>query len=177
MQLVTARVIQATCSQQFRNSTVQWASEEAKEIAKQWVEDNSCPAWRDGWLMVDGTLVPLFQRPAFFGNTWFDRKSNYSMNVQVWFYCIHYISGLTFDHYVSCRLSIHLILSQSTLLLVFQVANTILRHGLDPILIGTGRCCCLMVNGCGLILRIHSQSGAHPRIRSILISISVTMQS
>jgi hypothetical protein len=33
--------------------------------------------------MVDGTLVPLFMRPGFFGNTWFDRKSNYSMNVQV----------------------------------------------------------------------------------------------
>lgn len=83
MQLVTARVLKATCSDRFRNSTVQWASDEARETAKQWVEDRSCPAWRNGWLMVDGTLVPLFQRPAFFGNTWFDRKSNYSMNVQV----------------------------------------------------------------------------------------------
>jgi len=33
--------------------------------------------------MVDGTLVPLYCRPGFFGNTWFDRKSNYSMNVSV----------------------------------------------------------------------------------------------
>ncbi|CAA7257434.1 unnamed protein product [Cyclocybe aegerita] len=64
--------------------TVQlWASPQAKEAAKQWVEKASCPAWRDGWLMVDGTLVPLFCQPAFFGNVWFDSKSNYSMNVQL----------------------------------------------------------------------------------------------
>jgi hypothetical protein len=33
--------------------------------------------------MVDGTLIPLFQQPVFFGNVWFDRKSNYSLNLQV----------------------------------------------------------------------------------------------
>jgi hypothetical protein len=52
-------------------------------VAKEWVEENSCPAWRDGWLMVDGTLVPLAWRPGFFGNVFFDHKCNYSMNVQV----------------------------------------------------------------------------------------------
>jgi hypothetical protein len=83
VRLCTSRVMKACCSSQFRNAAVQWSSAEAKEVAKQWVEDTSCPAWRDGWLMVDGTLIPLFQRPAFFGNTWFDRKSNYSLNVQV----------------------------------------------------------------------------------------------
>ncbi|KAF7291383.1 DDE Tnp4 domain-containing protein [Mycena indigotica] len=58
-------------------------TEEEKEQAKEWVEEHSCPAWRDGWLMVDGTLVPLYARPAHFGNNWFDRKSNYSLNVQL----------------------------------------------------------------------------------------------
>ena len=81
--LVTKRVIKALCSERFRRSALRWSSNEAKAAAKAWVEESSCPAWRDGWLMVDGTLVPLFMRPAFFGNTWFDRKSNYSMNVQV----------------------------------------------------------------------------------------------
>ncbi|KAL3695679.1 hypothetical protein R1sor_009755 [Riccia sorocarpa] len=33
--------------------------------------------------LVDGTLVKLFQRPRDDGETYFDRKSNYSMNVQV----------------------------------------------------------------------------------------------
>lgn len=59
-----------------------------KSEAKEWVEDKSCPAWRNGWLMVDGTLVPLFRRPGYFGNVFFDRKSNYSLNVQVCVICI-----------------------------------------------------------------------------------------
>jgi hypothetical protein len=81
--LVTKRVVKALCSECFRHSALRWSSDSAKAAAKAWVEQESCPAWRDGWLMVDGTLVPLFMRPAFFGNTWFDRKSNYLMNVQV----------------------------------------------------------------------------------------------
>lgn len=81
--LVTTRILKATCSQRFRSASVQWASPEARAAAKEWVESMSCPAWRNGWLMVDGTLVPLFRRPSWFGNIWFDRKSNYSLNVQV----------------------------------------------------------------------------------------------
>ena len=81
--LFTSRVMAAICSERFRRSSLRWTTEEAKEIAKEWVEEASCPSWQDGWLMVDGTSVPLFMRPALFGNTWFDRKSNYSMNVQV----------------------------------------------------------------------------------------------
>lgn len=83
VRLFTCRVMAATCSEQFRRSTLRWSSPAAKETAKQWVADQSCPAWRDGWLMVDGTLVPLFQRPGFHGTTFFDRKSNYSLNIQV----------------------------------------------------------------------------------------------
>ncbi|KAH9952251.1 hypothetical protein BGW80DRAFT_1440900 [Lactifluus volemus] len=86
--LVTNRVLKATCSERFRRSTLSWSSPQAKEAAKAWVQDASCPAWRDGWLMVDGTLVPLFMCPGFFGNTFFDRKSNYSLNVQVMFHLL-----------------------------------------------------------------------------------------
>jgi hypothetical protein len=91
--LVTNRVLKAICSERFRKSALHWSSPEAKEAAKAWVQDASCPAWRDGWLMVDGTLVPLFMRPGFFGNTFFDRKSNYSLNVQVR-PCLYYINWL-----------------------------------------------------------------------------------
>jgi len=83
VRLFTARIMAATCSEHFRRSALRWSSGAVKEEAKVWVEENSCHAWRNGWLMVDGTLVPLFQRPVFFGNTFFDRKSNYSLNVQV----------------------------------------------------------------------------------------------
>jgi hypothetical protein len=81
--LVTCRIMQACCDESFWRSSLRWADDDAKEHAKAWVEENSCPAWRNGWLMVDGTLVPLYARPAFYGNVFFDRKSNYSLNVQV----------------------------------------------------------------------------------------------
>ncbi|KAF8911103.1 hypothetical protein CPB84DRAFT_1743218 [Gymnopilus junonius] len=68
VQLVTTRVLKACCSECFRAASVQWANEEVKAEAKAWVEEKSCPAWRDGWLMVDGTLVPLFHHPGYFGN-------------------------------------------------------------------------------------------------------------
>ncbi|KAF8583705.1 hypothetical protein K439DRAFT_1617284 [Ramaria rubella] len=81
--LCTCRVMTALCRPEFRMTASQWPDDEARECAKVWVEEQSCPMWRDGWLMVDGTLVPLYARPGFFGNSFFDRKSNYSMNVQL----------------------------------------------------------------------------------------------
>lgn len=79
----TNRVMRACCDERFRRVVMQWPSDEEIQEAKDWVEANSCPAWRDGWLMVDGTLIPMFQRPHHFGSAYFDRKSNYSENVQV----------------------------------------------------------------------------------------------
>ncbi|KAF8576065.1 hypothetical protein K439DRAFT_1649384 [Ramaria rubella] len=80
--LCTKRIMTAVCHEPFRRIVMQWPNEEVKENAKAWVEKQSCPRWRDRWCMVDGTLVPLFARPGFFGNSWYDRKSNYSLNVQ-----------------------------------------------------------------------------------------------
>lgn len=56
---------------------------EEKAKAKAWVGEQSCAAWSDGWAMVDGTLVPLADKPAHYGEAYFDRKSNYSLSVQV----------------------------------------------------------------------------------------------
>jgi hypothetical protein len=67
----------------LHDSAVHWPSEEEKEEAKDWVESVSCPAWRDGFCMVDGTPAILFQKPGYHGEAYFDRKSNYSLNVQV----------------------------------------------------------------------------------------------
>lgn len=83
VRLVTKRVMTAVCDERFRRVVMSWPDSAERECAKAWVEERSCPAWRDGWCMVDGTLVPLFQRPGSFGNAFFDRKSNYSLNVQV----------------------------------------------------------------------------------------------
>jgi hypothetical protein len=79
----TNRVIAAVCRSDFRHSVMRWPDDETKEEAKAEVERLSCAGWRNGWLMVDGSLVPLYGRPGYYGNAWFDRKHNYSMNVQV----------------------------------------------------------------------------------------------
>ncbi|KAI5884959.1 uncharacterized protein SCHCODRAFT_01110332, partial [Schizophyllum commune H4-8] len=50
---------------------------------------------RDGWLTVDGTLVPLYCRPGHFGNTFYNRKSNYSLNVQVCLYSLVFLPPIS----------------------------------------------------------------------------------
>ncbi|KAJ7699411.1 hypothetical protein B0H16DRAFT_1484226 [Mycena metata] len=85
--LVTRRVMTAILNPDFMAAAVCMPTAVEKEEAKSWVEAHSCRAWRDGWCMVDGTLVALFDRPFWFGESYFDRKCNYSLNVQV---RIHY---------------------------------------------------------------------------------------
>jgi hypothetical protein len=77
----TRRVIIALLS--LHDNVIQYPSQEEKELAKEWVEAASVPGWRDGWCMVDGTLIPLAEKPGYHGETYYDRKSNYSLNVQV----------------------------------------------------------------------------------------------
>ncbi|KAF9064473.1 hypothetical protein BDP27DRAFT_1152864, partial [Rhodocollybia butyracea] len=77
----TRRVMVAFLS--LHDQVIRWPTAKMKEEAKEWVEAATCTAWRDGWLFVDGTLVPLAEKPAFHGEAYFDRKSNYSLNVQV----------------------------------------------------------------------------------------------
>ncbi|KAI0702778.1 hypothetical protein C8Q76DRAFT_632870 [Earliella scabrosa] len=81
--LATRRVIVALTRPDFVSQTIRMPTEEEKEAAKAWVEAHSCKAWRHGWCLVDGTLVPLFVRPHWYGESYFDRKCHYSLNVQV----------------------------------------------------------------------------------------------
>ena len=53
-----------------------------KAASKSWCEWKVIPEWREGWLAVDGTTIPLFQKPGLHGEAWFDKSSNYSMNAQ-----------------------------------------------------------------------------------------------
>lgn len=57
--LVTRRIMTAVLRPSFLNEFIRLPTPEEKEDAKCWVEAHSCKAWRDGWCMVDGTLVPL----------------------------------------------------------------------------------------------------------------------
>jgi hypothetical protein len=70
---------------------------EEKEREKQWIDQKLGfkGAWRDGWLMYDGTIVVLYRRPGLNGDAYYTRKANYGLNVQVWSttwfsnFCIH----------------------------------------------------------------------------------------
>ncbi|KAF7372536.1 DDE Tnp4 domain-containing protein [Mycena venus] len=81
--VVTRRVMTAILDPGFMTEAVRMPTPAEKEKAKAWVEAHSCKAWRDGWCMVDGTLVALFDRPFWFGESYFDRKCNYSLNIQI----------------------------------------------------------------------------------------------
>lgn len=56
---------------------------EEKESAKAWVAEQVCPEWSDGYMMVDGIKLPLFQRPGLHGDAWFDKNRDYSLDCQV----------------------------------------------------------------------------------------------
>ena len=54
-----------------------------KESAKAWVAEQVCPKWSDGYLIVDGTKFLLFQQPGLYGDAWFDKNWNYSLDCQM----------------------------------------------------------------------------------------------
>jgi hypothetical protein len=64
----------------FMRNAGQMPTDTKKEEVKVCVEEHSCHAWRDGWSLVDGTLIPVSEQPFWFGESYFD---NYSLNVQV----------------------------------------------------------------------------------------------
>jgi hypothetical protein len=57
-------------------------SEDA-ELAWQYAESRTCSEWHNDILAIDGTTVDLYAKPAHFGETFYDRKSNYSLGCQV----------------------------------------------------------------------------------------------
>lgn len=81
--LATRRAMTAILRHHFKSEAVRMPTPEEKEEAKAWVEAHSCKGWRNSWCFVDGTLVCLFDHPFWYGESYFDRKCNYSLNVQV----------------------------------------------------------------------------------------------
>ena len=56
---------------------------EEAEIAQDWVEEHSCSGWRNGIFAADGSAINFFAKPGVYGETFYDRKSRYSLNCQV----------------------------------------------------------------------------------------------
>lgn len=81
--LVTRRVVTAILDSDLRRRHVRWPGDEEKEAAKEWVEAQSISAFRNGWCMVDGTTIPLFEKPHYHGESFYDRTSRYSINAQI----------------------------------------------------------------------------------------------
>lgn len=77
----TNRVIIALLS--LHDEAVHLPNAEEKETAKDWVGAQACPEWRDGYLLVDGTKLAVFQRPGLHGDAWFDKNKDYSLDCQV----------------------------------------------------------------------------------------------
>ncbi|KIK81833.1 hypothetical protein PAXRUDRAFT_155160, partial [Paxillus rubicundulus Ve08.2h10] len=51
----------------FWRAALYWPTGAEREETQQW--DKSCPAWKDWWVLVDGTLVPLY---SHHGKSWYD---------------------------------------------------------------------------------------------------------
>ena len=60
------------------------AQSEDAELAHTFVEARSCSAWKQGIFAVDGSTFNLFKKLSLYGETFYDRKSRYSLNCQVW---------------------------------------------------------------------------------------------
>jgi hypothetical protein len=81
--LCMARVLSAILDSDMRERHVVWPEGEERERHKIRAEEiTAVKEWRDGWCMIDGTLVPLYAKPSYYGDRFYDRKSNYSLNVQ-----------------------------------------------------------------------------------------------
>ncbi|EMD30631.1 hypothetical protein CERSUDRAFT_27895, partial [Gelatoporia subvermispora B] len=50
--------------------------ESARSMA---VTRSGCEAWSGGYLAVDGTAIKLYQKPGLFGESWFNRSSDYAV--------------------------------------------------------------------------------------------------
>lgn len=85
VQLITRRVVRAIHLSDLRREHIRWPTGAEKEEAKNWADQKARRAigWREGFCFVDGTLIPLYARPYHYGDCFFDRRSRYSLNVQI----------------------------------------------------------------------------------------------
>ncbi|KIM50092.1 hypothetical protein SCLCIDRAFT_1187614, partial [Scleroderma citrinum Foug A] len=75
---------------------------EGAEWEKCWIDEHLGfkGTWWEGWVMYDGTIVPLYAKPAVNGEAYFTCKSNYGLNLQVGnlpsnLQIVNYLRGLT----------------------------------------------------------------------------------
>lgn len=67
----------------LHDKAIHWPNTEQKRQAKAYAADNTCEEWREGYLAVDGTGIPVFERPRLHGNLWFSKDKVYAIALQV----------------------------------------------------------------------------------------------
>ena len=73
--------------------------------AKAYASTVTYQQWQGGWLAADGSAIPLFQKPRYYGETFYDQKSRYSLNCQVYdFFFEEFYDNFGFYYYrqLSC---------------------------------------------------------------------------
>ncbi|KIK96222.1 hypothetical protein PAXRUDRAFT_138979, partial [Paxillus rubicundulus Ve08.2h10] len=82
----TNRVMVAISDQ--HDTFIQFPGLNSEDVAhaRVYMQNCSCPEWGNGILAADGSPFCLFAKPAMHGETFFDHKSNYSLNCQASIY-------------------------------------------------------------------------------------------
>ncbi|KAL7268896.1 hypothetical protein RUND412_008462 [Rhizina undulata] len=83
IELITKRVMIAVLESNLQAEYIYWPSLTERKDHKARVEEISIPEWRDGWAMVDSILIPIYSKLHYFRDRFFNRKKNYSMNLQI----------------------------------------------------------------------------------------------
>lgn len=78
----TKRVAIALLS--LHDEYVRMPTAEEKDKSKRFCAEKAmCENWTDGFLSVDGSTFPLYQKPGHCGESYFDKSCRYSFNAQV----------------------------------------------------------------------------------------------
>ena len=79
---VCRQVIIAIQSINLRITHIRWPAKSERKEVQRWIEEQAeVKEWRNGFCIIDGTLVPLYQKPSHYRKTFFNQKNNYSINV------------------------------------------------------------------------------------------------
>jgi hypothetical protein len=88
-----------------------------KEKAKEFVAAQTCEEWRNGFLIIDGTKFPLYQRPGLHGDAWYNKGGEYSIDCQV-----HAVPFLTEKKtYSFCQL---IVLPHNLMIVDYSIGHT-----------------------------------------------------
>ena len=100
----THRVMIALLSCHNKYIVVPLVDSEDAELSHTFIEEWTFPGWQNGIFTTDGSTIPLFQKPGYYGETFYDRKSTYSLNCQA--HTVHYHTSShtepPFDSLLSC---------------------------------------------------------------------------